>query len=228
MDTEMSKTQIDKLGERLRDGKFSEDDLRSLDNYRRTFIGPYEYVFHVIRDRLGYSPAGRPAKSTSSIREKLLRESIRLTQIQDIAGCRVVVRDVSAQDEAVARIVSEFAIVSKVDRRVVPSNGYRAVHLIVEHDDTLIEVQCRTEIQHLWSQLSESLADAIDPSLKYGSGPKQWRELLDASSKLVAGVEKAETRAVASGQVDERAKLQDELKALLRETIHWVSNLRDE
>lgn len=228
MDAEMSKTQIDKLGERLRGGKFSEDDLRSLDNYRRTFIGPYEHVFRVIRDRLGYSPAGRPAKSTSSIREKLLRESIRLTQIQDIAGCRVVVRDVSEQDKAVARIVSEFPVVSKVDRRVLPSYGYRAVHLIVEQDDKLVEVQCRTEIQHLWSQLSESLADAIDPALKYGGGPRQWRELLDASSKLVAGVEQAETGVSTFGQILERRKLQDELKALLRETIHWVSNLKDE
>ena len=42
MTTEMSKTQIDRLGDRLRKGDISEADLRLLDTYRRSFSEAYE------------------------------------------------------------------------------------------------------------------------------------------------------------------------------------------
>ena len=99
MSNSLSKTQIDKLGDRLRKGDISEADLRMVDDYRRSFSEAYEFVFGAIRSELGLEPTGRPAKSTSSITEKLLRESIRLSQIQDIAGCRLVVPGIEEQDE---------------------------------------------------------------------------------------------------------------------------------
>jgi hypothetical protein len=40
----MSKTQINKLGDRLRQGNITEADLRLLDEYRRTFTDAYEVV----------------------------------------------------------------------------------------------------------------------------------------------------------------------------------------
>jgi hypothetical protein len=86
MAREVSKTQIDRLGDRLRKGNISEADLRLLDQYRRSFTEAYEVVVGTIRKKLALEPTGRPAKSTTSISEKLRRESIRLTQIQDIAG----------------------------------------------------------------------------------------------------------------------------------------------
>ncbi|MBI2059522.1 MAG: hypothetical protein HYT87_07090 [Nitrospirae bacterium] len=82
-----SKTQIDKLGERLKSGKLTDSDLIALDEYRRSFGEAFEHAMGEIRDKLKLKPTGRPAKSTTSIIEKLRRESIRLTQIQDIAGC---------------------------------------------------------------------------------------------------------------------------------------------
>src|SRR5262245_35279291 len=97
--SEFSKTQIDKLGERLKAGGATETDLRELDRYRRSFGTAYDRVTHLIREHLSLEPTGRPAKSTQSIVEKLRRESIRLTQIQDIAGCRIVVTDRGTQDE---------------------------------------------------------------------------------------------------------------------------------
>jgi putative GTP pyrophosphokinase len=77
----VTKTQIDRLGDRLRKGNVTEADLRLLDLYRRSFVEAYEAVVGSIRQRLGLEPTGRPAKSTTSISEKLRRESIRLTQI---------------------------------------------------------------------------------------------------------------------------------------------------
>src|SRR6185295_11287916 len=74
---EFTKSKIDRLGDRLRKGDISEADLRLLDAYRRSFAEASEHVFAQIRDRLGMEPTGRPAKSTTSISDKLRRESIR-------------------------------------------------------------------------------------------------------------------------------------------------------
>jgi ppGpp synthetase/RelA/SpoT-type nucleotidyltranferase len=74
---------------------------------------------------------------------------MKLKGVQDVAGVRIVVpgsrRD---QDAAVARIRSAFAAASKPptlrDRRVAPSSGYRAVHVIVFECGLPVEVQVVT------------------------------------------------------------------------------------
>lgn len=104
---ELSKTQIDRIGERLRKGEVTDDDLRKLDEYRRSFRSSYEQVLSPIRE-LGLEPAGRPEKTTGSIRGKLIRESIRLTQVQDVAGCRLTVAGIVEQDRVVATLQAVF------------------------------------------------------------------------------------------------------------------------
>src|SRR5436189_162906 len=104
----ITKSQIDRLGLRLKRGEHTEADLIALDEYRRSFAGAYQFVVGTIRRRLRLEPTGRPAKSTTSITEKLLRESIRLSQMQDIAGCRVLVKGLVRQDQVARRIQQLF------------------------------------------------------------------------------------------------------------------------
>src|SRR5437763_11759165 len=155
----LTKGQVDRLGDRLRKGDIGDDDLRLLDNYRRSFSEAYEIVVGQIRDQLELEPTGRQEKTTPSIKAKLRRQSIRLSQMQDIAGCRIVVTDLLTQDEAVGRLNTSFDNVEIDDRREKPSHGYRAVHVIVEISGKLIEIQVRTALQHLWAEVSEKLAD---------------------------------------------------------------------
>jgi putative GTP pyrophosphokinase len=189
----LSKSQIDALGHRLRKGTVTENDLRLLDHYRRSFSDAYEAVVAEIRalaptDVDGKSllePTGRPAKSTTSIIGKLQRESIRLSQIQDIAGCRLTVEDIDRQDYIVAKIASLFEQVSIIDRRELPSHGYRAVHLVINYTGKPIEVQVRTSMQHFWAELSEKFSDLIDSGIKYGSGDEDAaRVLIFASDEI--------------------------------------------
>lgn len=177
----ISKTQIDRLGERLKAGSVQEQDLRDLDEYRRSFGSAYEHVRALIHERLGYAPTGRSAKTTPSIIEKLRRESIRLSQIQDIAGCRIVVLMMSNQEALVRSLQDLFANAAVIDRRQRPSHGYRAVHVVVTVDGRLIEIQVRTVLQHLWAQVSERYADVVDPRIKYGGGSEQIVSLLSTS-----------------------------------------------
>ncbi|NOT62014.1 MAG: hypothetical protein HOP19_17510 [Acidobacteria bacterium] len=179
-----SKTQIDKLGERLKQDQIEEADLRMLAEYRNSFTQAFETVVSLIRERLALEPTGRPVKSTASITDKLRRESIRLSQIQDIAGCRIIVPDVVTQNEIVERITGLFEKVSVVDRRVQPSHGYRAVHVIVGVENKLVEVQVRTRLQHLWAELSERFSD-FDSTIKYGGGsPSDQKILLTLSGTI--------------------------------------------
>ena len=97
-----SKSQIDKLGERLKSDQSNEADLRKLDEYRRSFTTAFDLVEQRIHQGIQRPVSGRRAKSTSSIVEKLKRESVRLSQVQDIAGCRLVVSNIIDQDRTVS------------------------------------------------------------------------------------------------------------------------------
>jgi GTP pyrophosphokinase len=177
------------LGDRLRQGNATDEDLRLLDSYRRSFGFAYEDVVRVIRDDLGLQPTGRPAKSTTSIIEKLQRESIRLSQMQDIAGCRVVIADVPRQQGVIQHLLERFPQPTVIDRRERPSHGYRAVHVIVLKVGKLVEIQVRTELQHLWAEFSEKWSDVVDPSIKYGGGNEGVRSVLSKTSEVIAQLE---------------------------------------
>jgi ppGpp synthetase/RelA/SpoT-type nucleotidyltranferase len=196
----LSKTQIDRLGDRLREGSPSENDLRVLDEYRLSFGEAYDTVVRTIREQLQLEPTGRPAKSTSSLIEKLLRESIRLSQVQDIAGCRVVVADVAEQEQVVVSLCSVFPGGSVVDRRANPSYGYRAVHVIAQLSGKLIEIQVRSSLQHLWAELSEKWSDVVDSTIKYGGGKEEIRHALTGVSETLADFEVLENKVVRQQQ----------------------------
>lgn len=64
------------------------------------------------------------------------------------------------------------------DRRVSSSHGYRAVHVIPRVAGKPIEIQLRTQLQHLWAELSETLAFQYYVGLKYGEEVPEARALL--------------------------------------------------
>jgi len=226
-----SKTQIDRLGDRLRKGPVERSDLLLLDGYRRSFGPAYESVVQTIRDELELEPSGRPAKSTNSLVEKLKRESIRLTQVQDIAGCRVVVPDILEQNRVVGLLLSgAFPEACVVDRREKPSYGYRAVHVIVEISGKPVEIQVRTTFQHIWAEISEKYADLYGSDIKYGRGPQEIRRILEEVSALIGKYEDLEE---GLGQEAESVKLRDkmnkirkDLAEILDEEISRVDNIR--
>lgn len=159
-------------------------DLRMLAEYRDSFAEPIGLVVDTIRTELALDPARRMAKSNASIIAKLRRESIRLTQIQDIAGCRLVVSGIVAQDQVTESLANIFETASVIDRRERPSFGYRAVHLTVRVQGKLIEIQVRTKLQHMWAELSEKFFNT-DPEVKYGGGTEFHRTVLsDLSARL--------------------------------------------
>ena len=74
--SEVSKTQIDRLGDRLKKSNFGEADLRRLDEYRLSFTDSYEVVVGRIRKELSLSqledPLSQHHQSQKSYAEKAL------------------------------------------------------------------------------------------------------------------------------------------------------------
>jgi ppGpp synthetase/RelA/SpoT-type nucleotidyltranferase len=219
----LSKTQIDRLGDRLKKGSPIEADLRLLDEYRRSFGQSYDEVVRTIRKRLLLQPTGRPAKSTTSITEKLRRESIRLSQVQDIAGCRVIVANIIAQDRAVRSLCQIFPNTITMDRRKISSHGYRAVHVMIKIAERLIEVQVRSTLQHLWAEISERLSDKVDPAIKYGGGHEQIKQVLFQTSEMVAEFEDLEKETKA-GTLQKRRR-EEHMTRLKQKITEYLNRL---
>ncbi|MDT0488345.1 hypothetical protein RNB18_50780, partial [Streptomyces sp. DSM 41640] len=142
----------------------------------------------VVRE-LGFEPTSR-VKNTGTILEKLERQGGSwLKSIQDLAGMRVVLDgDRGTQDAAVAAIVRAFTDPGReprvTDRRVQPSHGYRAVHVIAQLEGMPVEIQVRTRYQHEWADMFEKLADVIGRGIRYGEPPSRLAGELDPPSDL--------------------------------------------
>ena len=80
-------------------------------------------------------------------------------------------------------------------------------------------------MQHLWAELSEKLADIVDPAIKYGAGPEKVRSLLAQYSDIVKQIEDLELMPYDRKQLDE---LKQKIRQLLENTITEVSKLRFE
>jgi putative GTP pyrophosphokinase len=184
----LTNNQIDKIGAKLRAGVIDAECLRNLEAFRGLYVESYRYVEAVLADTMGLKVSGRPSKSTVAIIEKLKRETIRLNQIQDIAGCRVVVPNLAIQDHLVENMRVLLSEVEIDDKRLKPTNGYRAVHVIAIKNGRPVEIQVRTALQHVWADLSEKVADEFGQSIKYGVGDDSaiafLQSLSDATARL--------------------------------------------
>ncbi|HEY5094867.1 MAG TPA: RelA/SpoT domain-containing protein [Candidatus Eremiobacteraceae bacterium] len=176
-----SKSQIEKLGERLRVSQ-KESDLRMLEEHRLSFGEISHSTAKRVMELLNVPAVERPAKQTLSIIEKLNREKTNLARMQDLAGCRIVVPSLSDQDFAIRVLSAEFSDTKVDDKRDNPRHGYRSVHLISKIDGKLIELQIRTPSQNAWANIAERTSRVVDPAIKYGGGPADIQRKLKVFS----------------------------------------------
>ena len=163
----LSARETDRLGERIKGGDVTDQDRHLLEELRVSYLPAYQEVVGRIREVMGLHPSGRPDKRLESIVAKLQREETSLSQMQDIAGCRIVVEDWEQQNWVVQGLVQVFERTRVVDRRQKPRHGYRAVHVIVRTQGRPVEVQVRTFLQDLWANVVEGLSSEAG-DLKHG------------------------------------------------------------
>ncbi|WP_199516464.1 RelA/SpoT domain-containing protein [Nucisporomicrobium flavum] len=203
----ISKKQLDKLGDRLRDaGSPAAEDFEMLE----AVLGAYDEALQEVREtlrELGFEPTVR-LKTTGTIVDKLRRErSSSLKTIHDLAGARIVLSGSLRAQDAAVRLISEAYSDAPVpplviDRRSDPRAGYRAVHMILKIGGIPVEVQLRTELQDRWAQLFERLADVWGRQIRYGGAPSgdsadraaRRQDIVDLMMKISGLMEEHEAR----------------------------------
>lgn len=152
-------------------------------------------------------------KKTATIEAKLTdyESKLDLSRMQDIGGCRVVLPDIASVRILEHQIQDTWAhrICRTYDYIETPrSSGYRSLHLIVEWDERMIEVQTRTTSMHTWAETVEAFNSALGENFKHDGdhvvqrylrvhadilharevGVDPSHDLLDSFNKLVLGV----------------------------------------
>ncbi len=210
----MNNSEINRLGERLRDARLQnlQLDVVALEKFRQTYNDTARQVGAKLSTNVSRVFTQR-TKSTESIVDKLIRQpNTRLSQMQDVVGLRYVVAHLYSQDQICETIKSAFPEAKVVDRRMQPQFGYRAVHLIVTEQNKKVEVQIRTEFQHLWAQYSEALADRQGHELKYGGGDQRIRKFLE---ELAEKIRSREQELLEQNITLNPQQIHDEFKAML-------------
>jgi ppGpp synthetase/RelA/SpoT-type nucleotidyltranferase len=175
----LSRSAIDALGKRLARAVVADSvDLQQLFALQRESIEALEQTLKAIAETVQNDPPrGDPVHVTHRVKtvETLidkLRRGTALSRMQDLVGLRVVGDfGLSGQDELVGRLVHRFPGARVDDRRVRPSHGYRAVHVIPKIGGFSVEVQVRTSLQHAWANATEQLADQWGRAIRYGGSP---------------------------------------------------------
>jgi putative GTP pyrophosphokinase len=222
----ISKTAVNRAGTLVRDAIWKEEGrpppdpavfeqaLLTIVEFRRLHAGPLQRVAVNLRYYVEKHTSSRPItvgqrlKRLPTIVDKMHREpEMKLSRMHDVGGCRAVVateaevraiaghlrrRWVGSWGGTGARIVREYDYISDPK----PDSGYRAIHLVVEKEGRLIEVQLRTLRQHAWAELIE-LVDRRNPAfnLKGGRAPADLTEYYRLGADLLAAGDRGESPA---------------------------------
>lgn len=127
-------------------------------------------------------------KRVPTIVDKLRREpSLALANMQDLGGCRAVLRSVEEVRKVQARLEHHGRVERVADYIDSPKeSGYRGVHVIVRYHQRRIEVQLRTRSMHSWAVTVEELSRVIHSDVKSGDGPREVQELMRSISQALA------------------------------------------
>ena len=166
-------------------------------------------------------------KRLESILWKLEREpKMKLTQMQDIAGCRAILGGVASVDRLVeiyrkSNLKHKLHHIKDYIRNPKPS-GYRGVHMIYEYNSDKrktwnglkVELQFRSKLQHVWATAVETVGAFTRQALKSSRGQAEWLRFFALMGVHIARTEK--TQRIPNTPTDE-AEAKAELAACAQE-----------
>jgi hypothetical protein len=146
-------------------------------------------------------------KRLPSIDAKLRQHSgwMKLTQMQDIGGCRAILRSVRSVEKLVALYKEATAKNPKRGHQFHHENdyisrpkddGYRSYHLVYRYrtvgqkhkvyEGLKIEIQIRTSLQHAWATAVETVATFTGQALKSRGGSEDWKRFFALMGSAIA------------------------------------------
>jgi ppGpp synthetase/RelA/SpoT-type nucleotidyltranferase len=206
--TKPSRSQLDKAGRVLSDNtrEYDETSLELdlvFEEFRKQHLKPLTELTLSLQNWLSnyeksYYIAQR-LKRKPQILRKLRRLTGRLTQLQDIGGCRIIIESNDDVNELI-RFIEErlgteagYKVIRKTDYRDRGRDitGYRAYHFILEVEGYFLELQLRSKIQHYWSESIERTSVIYGHHLKEQEGDQvvieYFRSFSDALHALEIG-----------------------------------------
>lgn len=229
---QFSDSEVDQAGQVLisdtADSHERDEALEVLDNWRAAHAFPLNSLQMNLRGKAErvYQSAlvAQRLKRTVSIEAKLkLRSWIRLSTMQDIGGCRAVVRtpsEVFRIREAFRSSRSLHRLVREKDYILHPKEdtGYRSLHLVYAFattratpwDGLQTEIQIRTRVQHAWATAVETVGFLVNQALKSNLGDAAWRDFFRLAAAAFAIEEGC---APVPGVTEDRELLRRDLEA---------------
>lgn len=204
--SEYSKKKIYRAGKIIRDDNSSTEErneaLKIMNNWRSAHGYPLWIISNKLKRLIQKEPRAfvvNRLKRLDSIEGKLKRNSeANLQKMQDIAGCRVVVKDI----DTVYSIADKYQN-SRIRHRLYKENdyiktpkksGYRSLHRVYKYNsdrdasynNMMVEIQFRTQLQHMWATALETLAVYTKTNLKAGIGNAEYLRFFALVSSLFA------------------------------------------
>lgn len=167
-------------------------------------------------------------KRRPQILRKLRRFSVRLTQLQDIGGCRIIVdknRDVDDLIKYISDKISQsgFAEIARVaDYRELgrDDTGYRAHHIILNVSGFKIELQLRSKIQHYWSESIERTSVIYGHRLKEKEGAPEVIDYFKTFSNALHIIESNQS-------IDGSVEIELQAKRIIAEQKIFINSRQD-
>lgn len=210
-----SKNQIKKAAKDIRksaDGELRQSAIEKIQNFREFHLYPLMLMKnHLVRTSKKVNKSiivARRLKRLPTIIDKLERStldgdsnnSIELTRMQDIAGCRAIVgnsKELYALKERLLISKSVHKVIREKSYLIPKESGYGGIHLIYScYENTSeahpwkkakVEVQLRTKLQHAWATSLEIIDTLEHTNLKTSHfGSLDWRRYFSLVGKLVS------------------------------------------
>lgn len=189
-----SKKKVKRAGEKLIGASVTfEQKMHAMDvlsNWRAAHAYPMHTILIVLRRKATEIDKSaivvQRLKRTPSIIGKLKRfDKMKLHRMQDIGGCRAVVKS-SKQAERLSKSFIDSKTrhkLHKVDNYISDpkESGYRGIHLVYKYNgrkikfkDIFVEIQLRSRIQHSWATAVEIVDTFTNQALKASQGEQNW------------------------------------------------------
>jgi ppGpp synthetase/RelA/SpoT-type nucleotidyltranferase len=182
--------------------------IEVVNNWRASHSFPLNTFKVALRDRTKkvdqYGLVAQRIKRLPSILAKLRNQpTMRLAQMQDIGGCRSMVKTV-AQVKELARLYERYGEHQWdhcKDYILKPKvSGYRGIHVIYRYFNKVnprfnglkIEIQLRTRLQHAWATAVETVGMFMRQALKASQGEQRWLRFFALMGTAIANAERTE------------------------------------
>lgn len=237
-----SKNNVDRVGEILRGKRkvqeYSQEEVEAFNTFSN-WRASHAYPLHIIMKNIKkiavkISPDAICVQRLKRVRAIIIKlerfPEMKLSRIEDVGGCRIVMPDVALARKLADQYVSKNKRHKRVKSRdknyinYPKPDGYRSIHIVYSYysrnkvgevfNGKLIEIQIRSRLQHIWATALETVDLFSHQRMKFGKGDPKWEHFFKLVSSAFAIMEKCP---IINGTPTDKKELYNEIRMLEKE-----------